>query len=370
MNIPSPLPFFMKNTDLVCRVGSSGLKVSKIIVGCMTYGDKNWQPWVLTQEQAFPILKHAYDSGINTFDVADVYSNGRSEEILGAFLKEYDIPRNKVVIMTKVFHYVNPARGAVDAAGQGRNDDVQVNQVGLSRKHIFDAVDASIARLGTYIDVLQTHRLDREVSLEETMNALNDIVDSGKARYIGASSVSLYILSSPLANDTLQMAAWEFQMAQNVAEKHNWHKFISMQGFYNLLYREEEREMNPYCAATSIGLFPWSPLAAGVLAHPWEDRTDEREKTDVFLKLLFRGKEIAADKEIVRRVQEIAEKRGQSMAIVAIAWVLAKGGMAPICGLYNKKQVDDSVAALTVQLTDEESKYLEEVYVPKSVMGY
>lgn len=156
----------------------------------MTYGDKNWQPWVLDQEEAFPILKHAYDAGINTFDVADTYSNGRSEEILGAFLKEYKIPRNKVVIMTKVFHYVNPARGAVDAAGQGRNDDVQVNQVGLSRKHIFDAVDASIARLGTYIDVLQTHRLDREVSLEEAMKALNDVIESGKARYIGASSVS------------------------------------------------------------------------------------------------------------------------------------------------------------------------------------
>ncbi|KAM0126507.1 hypothetical protein ACHAO1_010046 [Botrytis cinerea] len=336
------------------RVGSSGLKVSKIIIGCMTYGDKNWQPWVLNQEEAFPILKHAYDSGINTFDVADTYSNGRSEEILGAFLKEYNIPRNKVVIMTKVFHFVNPERGAVDAAGQGRNDDVQVNQVGLSRKHIFDAVDASIARLGTYIDVLQTHRLDREVSFEETMKALNDIVESGKARYIGGSS----------------MAAWEFQMAQNVAEKHNWHKFISMQGFYNLLYREEEREMNAYCKEASIGLFPWSPLAAGVLAHSWEDRSDEREKSDVFLKLLFRGKNLEADQEIVRRVEELAEKRGVSMAIVATAWIIKKGGMAPVCGLYNKQQVDDSLKALSVQLTDEESKYLEEPYVPKAVMGY
>lgn len=166
------------------------------------------------------------------------------------------------------------------------------------------------------------------------------------------------------------MAAWEFQMAQNIAEKHNWHKFISMQGFYNLLYREEEREMNPYCAATSVGLFPWSPLAAGVLAHAWDDRTDEREKTDVFLKLLFRNKESQADKEIVRRVQELAEKRGVSMAIIAIAWVLSKGIMAPICGLYTKEQVDDSVKAVGVQLTEEEIKYLEEVYAPKDVMGY
>ncbi|TGO58943.1 hypothetical protein BOTNAR_0172g00180 [Botryotinia narcissicola] len=312
----------------------------------MTYGDKNWQPWVLAQEEAFPILKHAYDSGINTFDVADVYSNGRSEEILGAFLKEYNIPRNKVVIMTKVFNFVDPARGAVDAAGQGINDGDQVNQVGLSRKHIFDAVDASVARLGTYIDVLQTHRLDREVSLEETMKALNDIIESGK------------------------MAAWEFQMAQNIAEKHNWHKFISMQGFYNLLYREEEREMNAYCRETNISLFPWSPLAAGVLAHSWEDRTDKHEKSDVFLKLLFRSKHLESDREIVRRVEELAGKRGVSMAIIAIAWIISKGGMAPICGLYNKQQVDDSVKALNVQLTEQESRYLEEAYVPKPVMGY
>lgn len=166
------------------------------------------------------------------------------------------------------------------------------------------------------------------------------------------------------------MAAWEFQMAQNVAEKHNWHKFISMQGFYNLLYREEEREMNAYCKEASIGLFPWSPLAAGVLAHSWEDRSDEREKSDVFLKLLFRGKNLEADQEIVRRVEELAEKRGVSMAIVATAWIIKKGGMAPVCGLYNKQQVDDSLKALSVQLTDEESKYLEEPYVPKAVMGY
>jgi versiconal hemiacetal acetate reductase len=185
--------------------------------------------------------------------------------------------------MTKVFHHVNPTRGAVDAAGQGRNDDVQVNQVGLSRKHIFDAVDASIARLGTYIDVLQTHRLDRVVSLEEAMKALSDVIDSGKARYIGASSVSNPHPSRATTKElTLfsKMAAWEFQMTQNVAEEHNWRRFISIQGFYNFLYREEEREMNPYCAATSVGLFPWSPLAAGALAHSFMGRSYRRARED------------------------------------------------------------------------------------------
>ncbi|KAF7888771.1 hypothetical protein EAF00_009071 [Botryotinia globosa] len=252
--------------------------------------------------------------------------------------------------MTKVFDFVDPARGAVDAAGQGINDGDQVNEVGLSRKHIFDAVDASIARLGTYIDVLQTHRLDREVSLDETMKALNGIVESEKARHIGGSS----------------MAAWEFQMAQNIAEKHNWHKLLQSA----LSRRRARDEMNAYCRETNIGLLPWSPLAAGVLAHCWEDRTDEREKSDAFLKLLFRSKHLEFDREIVRRVEELAAKRGSSMAIIAIAWIISKGGMAPICGLYNKQQVDDSVKALNAQLTEQESKYLEEAYVPKSVMGY
>jgi versiconal hemiacetal acetate reductase len=298
----------------------------------MTYGDQNWQPWVMPLEEALPILKHAYDRGINTFDVADTYSNGRSEEILGAFLKKYNIKRTSVVIMSKIYHRVDENRGPVDPVGQQINDGLQVNQVGLSRKHIMDAVDASIARLGTCIDVLQIHRLDRDTPMEEIMKGLNDVVEMGKARYLGASS----------------MAAWEFQMMQTVAEKRGWYKFISMQGFYNLLYREEEREMNPFCKATGVGLFPWSPLAAGVLTHPWEDRTDTREQQDVFLKLLFRGKEVAADKEIVTRVQKLAKKKGLTMAQVAMGWVFSKGGMMPICGLNNREQIDQAVEGVKV----------------------
>jgi versiconal hemiacetal acetate reductase len=172
------------------RVGSSGLKVSKVVLGCMTYGDQNWQPWVLPLEESVPIMKYAYDQGINTFDIADAYSNGHSEQILGAFLKKYNIKRSSIVIMTKIFFRVDEKRGAVDPVGQQTNDGSQVNQVGLSRKHICDAVDASIARLGTHIDVLQIHRLDRDTPMEEIMRGLNDVVESGKARYLGASSVS------------------------------------------------------------------------------------------------------------------------------------------------------------------------------------
>ncbi|CZR53859.1 probable voltage-gated potassium channel subunit beta-1 channel subunit beta-1) [Phialocephala subalpina] len=336
------------------RVGNSGLKVSKVVLGCMSYGDRNWQPWVIALEEALPIMKHAYDSGINTFDVADAYSNGRSEEIVGAFLKKYNIKRSSIVIMSKIYFRVDENRGPVDPVGQQTNDGCQVNQVGLSRKHIMDAVERSVERLGTYIDVLQIHRLDREAPMEEIMRGLNDVVESGNARYLGGSS----------------MAAWEFQMLQNVAEKHGWHKFVSMQGFYNLLYREEEREMNPYCKATGVGLFPWSPLAAGVLAHSWQDRSDSREKSDVFLKALFRGREEAADKEIVSRVEEISKKKGCTMAQVAMGWVFAKGGMTPICGLMNVEQIDQAVEGIKVKLTEEECKYLEEPYVPKAISGY
>ncbi|KAH6717645.1 aldo-keto reductase-like protein [Leptodontidium sp. MPI-SDFR-AT-0119] len=344
----------MSNLMKYVRVGNSGLKSSSIILGCMTFGDKKWQPWLIEEEEALPIMKYAYDQGINTFDVADAYSNGRSEEIVGAFLRKYNIPRSKIVIMSKLFFNVYPAGTAVKAMEQGINDGNQVNQVGLSRKHVMDAVDASVKRLGTYIDVLQTHRMDLETPKEEIMRALSDVVDSGKARYIGGST----------------MATWQFQMCQNVAEKNGWHKFISMQGLYNLLYREEEREMNDYCRATGVGLFPWSPLSAGVLAHPWEDRTDEREKSDVFLKALFRDVELQADKNIVNRVEEIAKKKGVPMAQIAIAWVISKGGIMPIMGLTTKEQIDQAVQALSVKLTEEECQYLEEPYVPRAVIGY
>lgn len=225
-----------------------------------------------------------------------------------------------------------------------------MNRVGLSRKHILDAVDDSVARLGTYIDVLQIHRLDRDTPREEIMRALNDVVESGKVRYIGASS----------------MAAWEFQMLQNVAERNGWHKFVSMQGFYNLLNREEEREMVPYCVETGVGLIPWSPMARGVLARPLGDGGSVRERTDGVLKGMVRGKETEADREIVKRVEEVARNKGVSMAQVATAWCLAKG-TNPILGLNSKERIDEAVAAVKVKLTKEEIEFLEEPYVPKAI---
>ncbi|KAH6886799.1 NADP-dependent oxidoreductase domain-containing protein [Thelonectria olida] len=343
----------MASTMKYVRVGNSGLKVSQIILGCMSFGDKTWQPWLLSKEEALPKLKYAFDKGINTWDVADTYSNGHSEEILGATIKHYNIPRAKLVIMSKCFQFVDETRGPIDPSTLTVNDGDRVNQVGLSRKHILDAVDRSVARLGTYIDVLQIHRIDRDVSPEEIMRALNDVIESGKARYIGASS----------------MAAWEFQMLQNVAEKNGWHKFISMQGMYNLLYREEEREMNPYCNATNVGLVPWSPLAAGVLAHPWTDRTDAREQTDPFLKMLFRSNDHGPEEAIVGRVEELAEKKHVSMAQIAQAWLISKGCI-PICGLETEERIDQAVEATKIQLTEDEIKYLEELYVPKAAFPF
>ncbi|KAH7480925.1 hypothetical protein FOMA001_g8727 [Fusarium oxysporum f. sp. matthiolae] len=312
------------------RVGKSGLKVSQIILGCMSFGDKNWQPWLLDKDEALPILKYAFDKGINTWDVADTYSNGESEDPWRGYQALQHSPLK------------------ADPATLTSNDGPRVNRVGLSRKHILDAVDQSVERLGTYIDVLQIHRMDRDVPPEEIMKALNDVIESGKVRYIGASS----------------MAAWEFQMLQNVAEKNGWHKFISMQGLYNLLYREEEREMNPYCNYTGVGLFPWSPLAAEVLAHSWTDRTDAREQKDPFLKLLFRGEDQNADRAIVDRVEQLAQKKGVAMAQIAQSWLIVKGCM-PICGLESKERIDQAVGALQVTLSDEEIAYLEELYVPK-----
>ncbi|CRK15339.1 hypothetical protein BN1723_010632 [Verticillium longisporum] len=330
------------------RLGKSGLKTSRIVFGGMSFGDKNWQQWIRPEEEGLPVLKYAFDRGINTWDVADTYSNGESERIIGKAIKKYKIPRSKLVIMTKCYMYVDEAGGAVNPPRSITNDGDIVNLVGLSRKHIFDAVDKSIERLGTYIDVLQIHRLDRDVEPEEIMKALNDVVESGKVRYIGAST----------------MATWEFQRLQNVAEKHGWHKFISMQGLYNLLTREDEREMIPFCKATGVGLMPWSPLSAGMLTHAWTDRSDSREKSDVFLKALFRGREEAADEAIVGRVEELSKKKGISMAQIAIAWVLSKG-TSPICGLESKERIDQAIEALTVELTEDEIKFLEEPYLPK-----
>ncbi|KFY07074.1 hypothetical protein V492_07472 [Pseudogymnoascus sp. VKM F-4246] len=331
------------------RLGKSGLNISKLILGGMSYGSPEWWAWVLNEEAALPLLKHAYDAGITTWDTADMYSNGESERILGKALKKYNIPRNRIVLLTKCYFGVaDPEEGQqrVYATPGGDIDPKWVNRIGLSRKHIFDAVDASVERLGTYIDVLQIHRLDHETPREEIMKALNDVVESGKVRYIGASS----------------MAAWEFQTLQNIAEKNGWHKFISMQNYYNLIYREEEREMIPYCKDTGVGLIPWSPMARGALARPYDSRSTVREGSDQILNGIVR-KESETDKVVVGRVQEVAEKLGVSMARVAIAWSLQKG-TNPIVGLSSKERIDEAVEAVKWQsgggLTAEDCKYLED----------
>jgi len=233
------------------------------------------------------------------------------------------------------------------------NDGLWVNRQGLSRKHIFDAVEASVKRLGTYIDVLQIHRLDRGTPREEIMRALNDIINSGMVRYIGASS----------------MAAWEFQTLQNIAEKNNWHKFISMQNFHNLLYREEELEMIPYCQDTGVGLIPWSPLARGVLCRPYDSRGSVRESTDNYLKAIFRARENEVDEAIIERVEEVASKMDVSMASVATAYSLGKG-FCPILGLNSRQRIDEACKSIKVKLSEEDVKFLEEAYLPKPRTGY
>ncbi|KAL3479095.1 NADP-dependent oxidoreductase domain-containing protein [Aspergillus californicus] len=334
-------------------LGKSGLKISKVILGTMSYGTSKWQDWVLDEDKALPLIEHAYKCGINTWDTADIYSHGASEAVVGKALKTYNIPRHRVVIMTKCFY-------GVDDQGNGnlppisactRNDGEMVNRVGLSRKHIFDAVDASISRLGTYIDVLQIHRLDRETPREEIMKALNDVVESGKVRYIGAST----------------MSAWEFQSLNNIAKNKGWHTFISMQNYHNLISREEEREMIPYCLDAGIGLIPWSPMARGLLARPWKSAPTLRESTDGALNVLLRNRETEADRRIVDRVEEIAKKKGVSMAQVAIAWSLSHQNENPILGLSSKERIDEAVAAIKVRLSEEERRYLEEPYVPKTL---
>ncbi|KAJ4342087.1 CSG1/SUR1-like protein [Didymella glomerata] len=335
------------------NLGKSGLKVSKVILGAMSFGTDKWQPWVLNEDAALPILEHAYKNGINTWDTADIYSHGISEKIIAKAIKQYNIPRNKLVLLSKCYFGVNEEDPSLGIAAVSTNDGEMVNQVGLSRKHIFDAVEKSVERLGTYIDVLQIHRLDRGTPREEIMKALNDVVEKGWVRYIGASS----------------MAAWEFQTLQNIAEKNGWHKFISMQNYYNLIYREEEREMIPYCQDTGVGLIPWSPIARGALTRPWSDRSSSRAQTDKFLENLVHGREDKIDQEIISRVEEVAKKNNVSMACIATAWTIKKG-VCPIIGLSSKERVEETVKNSNFKLSDEDAKYLEERYVPKERQGF
>ncbi|MEH2213292.1 aldo/keto reductase [Nostoc sp.] len=321
------------------NLGKSGLKVSRLTLGTMTYGSRKWREWVLEEEESRPFIKLALELGINFFDTADVYSLGASEEILGRALKDF-AKRDQVVIATKVYNKI----------GDGPNDR------GLSRKHIFDGIDASLRRLQTdYVDLYQIHRWDYETPIEETLEALHDVVKSGKVRYLGISSVY----------------AWQFAKALYTADKHGWSRFISIQNHYNLVYREEEREIIPLSLDQGIGIIPWSPLARGFLAG---NRSKEdygqtvRAKTDEFAHNLYYQN---SDFQIVDRVVELAQKRGVKPAQIALAWLLHQPGVtAPIVGASKIEHLKEAVEALDLKLSDQERKFLEEPYTPHAILGH
>ena len=322
----------------------------------MSFGSPDWAPWVLGPDEALPILKAAYDRGLNTWDTANVYSNGESERIVGQALAKYSIPRHKVLILTKLYAAVGEEPGLSTMAHRDkivRSKDY-VNQNGLSRAAILTQVDASLKRLGTdYIDLLQIHRFDRDTPGEETMQALHDVVRSGKVRYIGASS----------------MWAYQFAGLQHIAECHGWTKFVSMQNHYSLLYREEEREMNKFCDETGVGLIPWAPLARGNLARPLEKSGQTTRSSSSTGNSSTNPKLSEADKVIVGRVAEIAEKRGWTMSQVALAWI-NKRVASPIVGLSSIARLEEATALLGKELTAEEEAYLEEPYQPVAIQGH
>ena len=320
------------------NLGSTGLKVSRLCLGTMTYGSSKWRPWVLDEEASRPLIKQALEAGINFFDTADMYSLGASEEVLGRALKDFGPTRDKVVIATKVFYPVG--------------DDP--NQRGLSRKHIMHAIDDSLRRLGTdYVDLYQIHRFDAETPIEETLEALHDIVRAGKALYLGASS----------------MAAWQFAKMLYTADANGWTRFVTMQNHYNLIYREEEREMIPLCLEEGIGVLPWSPLARGLLAGKRRPKTT-RAATDTYGKQLYGDKISEADERVVDRLEAVATESDLAPAQVALARLLQKPGVvAPIIGVSKPPQLDDALAALEVRLAPETISKLEEAYVPHPVAG-
>lgn len=321
------------------QLGNTGLRVSRVCLGCMSYGTSKWRPWVLDDEPSRPFFKRAVEAGINFFDTADVYSRGVSEQVTGRALKDF-AKRDQVVIATKVHGQM----------GDGPNDR------GLSRKHVMDSIDASLKRLQTdYVDLYQIHRYDPSTPIDETMSALNDLVRAGKVRYIGASS----------------MFAWQLAKAQYTADQHGWTRFISMQNHYNLVYREEEREMIPFCLEQGVGLIPWSPLARGFLAGnrtPDKQGETTRSKNDPFAEeLYFRD----SDFKIVDRVRELANKRAVKPMQIALAWNLHKPGVAaPIIGATKMHHLDEAIAALEVKLSSEDIHFLEELYQPHPVLGH
>ncbi|UVF17805.1 aldo/keto reductase [Microvirga terrae] len=321
------------------RLGRSGLEISRLCLGCMTYGvpGRGSHPWTLDEEQSRPFIKRALELGITFFDTANVYSDGTSEEIVGRALKDF-ARRDEVVIATKVHGRMRPGP----------------NGAGLSRLAIMTEIDNSLRRLGTdYVDLYQIHRWDYSTPIEETLEALHDVVRAGKARYIGASS----------------MYAWQFAKALYTADLNGWTRFVSMQNYYNLLYREEEREMLRLCQAEGIGVIPWSPLARGRLTRDW-DESSARSETDEFGKSLY-ATTAEADRKVVERVAEISARRGVPRAQVALAWLLHKPVVtAPIIGATKPQHLDDAVAALSLELTPEEIAQLEEAYVPHALAGF
>jgi 1-deoxyxylulose-5-phosphate synthase len=318
------------------KLGNSGLEVSKICLGCMSFGESGMgtHAWTLNEETSRQFMKKSLDAGINFFDTANVYSLGTSEEFVGRALRDYAL-RDEVVVATKVHGTMRKGR----------------NAAGLSRKAIMTEVDHSLSRLGMdYIDLYQIHRFDPTTPIEETMEALHDVVKAGKARYIGASS----------------MWAWQFSKAQYIAEQHGWTKFISMQNHYNLLNREEEREMMPLCVDQGVGVIPWSPLARGRLTRDWDNATS-RSETDEFGKGLYKPE----DQVIVERVAEVARELGTPRAQVALAWVLSKPFVtSPIVGATKDAHIDDAIAACELQLSAEHIARLEEPYTPHESVGF
>ena len=325
--------------DLV-NLGHTGIKVSRLCLGCMTYGSSQWRPWVLEEAASMPFFRQAWEAGINFFDTADMYSDGASEVVLGKALRQLSIPREQVVIATKVFNPMGPSQ----------------NERGLSRKHIMHAIDASLRRLQLdYVDLYQIHRFDATTPVEETLEALDAVVRAGKALHIGASS----------------MYAWQMAKMLNYSKNNGLARFVTMQNHYNLVYREEEREMIPLCRDEGIGLIPWSPLARGFLAGN-RSRKDfgetKRAKTDEFAHKLYYNE---SDFDVVDRVTKIATRRGVSNAQVALAWLLHKPEVtAPIIGASKPQHLEDALAALTLKLDTEEMKSLEEPYRPHPILGH
>lgn len=320
------------------NLGSTGLKVSRLCLGTMTYGSSKWRPWVLDDEPSRALIKQALEAGINFFDTADMYSLGASEEVLGRALKDFGPARDQYVIATKVYYPVG----------------ADPNQRGLSRKHIMHAIDDSLRRLGTdYVDLYQIHRFDAETPIEETLEALHDVVRAGKALYLGASS----------------MSAWQFAKMLYIAEANGWTRFVTMQNHCNLLYREEEREMIPFCLDQGIGVLPWSPLARGLLAGKRRAET-VRAATDTYGKELYGERISEADARVVDRLESVAAELGLAPAQLALAWLLQKPGVvAPIVGVSKPHQLDEAVAALEVRLGSAPTSQLEEAYLPHAVAG-